>query len=200
MSGRFRSIACLHLWVFYLACVGCVSMRSPLLNSERIERTFGSYGIEVLYQSPSLRVSNLYSGTGESRTTRTVALVAYPDEVAPALVSEHEAILGGSSIGSTFAAAGWRVVKENRYFGERRASEKAQTLMQLAAANTLAVHIYEFVVERNGDRWPYAVILEMHHPEYLKASEVQEIFADSADRLDSAAATRLFQQLATQAL
>src|SRR5690242_11290346 len=55
----------------------CDSTLSPkLLNSERIEKKFGGYGIDVIYNSPRLRVSNLYDG---KKITRTLAVVDYPE-------------------------------------------------------------------------------------------------------------------------
>ena len=46
-----------------------------LLNSERIEQRFGSYGITVLEQSDLTRVSNLYTLEEERETCRTFAIV-----------------------------------------------------------------------------------------------------------------------------
>src|SRR5690606_34722880 len=49
-----------------------------LLNSERIERRFGSYGIDVLQSDGRYRVSNLYSVHDGAKICRTFAVVAYP--------------------------------------------------------------------------------------------------------------------------
>ena len=38
-----------------------------LLNSERIEQQFGSYGIDVLESDAEMRVSNLYSLSGQQK-------------------------------------------------------------------------------------------------------------------------------------
>ena len=47
----------------------------PLLNSERIERKFGSYGIDVLRNDDAVRMSNLYSLRDGEKICRTFAVV-----------------------------------------------------------------------------------------------------------------------------
>ena len=49
--------------VILAAALSACSLQPELLNSERIERSFGSYGIEVLSQNSAVRRSNLYSST-----------------------------------------------------------------------------------------------------------------------------------------
>jgi hypothetical protein len=62
MRSRFQSSV--------LAAVAAIAVWSPagaqILNSERIEQTFGSYGIEVIASEGSLRLSNLYSTCSRS--------------------------------------------------------------------------------------------------------------------------------------
>ena len=67
-------------------------MLRPLLNSERIRLKFGSYGIEVLKQAGSLRVSNLFSKSDDVKTTRTLAVVSYPEQIPKALAKSHQLI------------------------------------------------------------------------------------------------------------
>src|SRR5262245_20843411 len=84
-----------------LACAVSAQTRPQpgreLLNSERIEQKFGSYGIEVLRSDTRARAADLFStatsGGGEQRTCRTFAVTRYPDEIAPAFAAEHREIL-----------------------------------------------------------------------------------------------------------
>ena len=80
MAGKRVSRRHTHLFIAAIALVAQLhaSAQAPvreLLNSERIAATFGSYGVEVLEQNGAVRVSNLFSGEGEERVTRTFAVV-----------------------------------------------------------------------------------------------------------------------------
>lgn len=147
-----------------------------LLNSERIEMAFGSYGIEVLQSSPRVRISNLYSTEGERRITRTFAVVRYPDEIPPDLAEEHRTILGGGSMGAVLAAAGWSVLKSHLHYGERAATPKLAALMAIEPGTTLAEHVYVLEVAKGGSRHPYATLAEIHHPDYLRRADVAAIY------------------------
>ena len=147
-----------------------------LLNSERIEQTFGSYGIEVLESDGAVRVSNLYSEQGAERICRTFAVVRYPADVPPELTAEHETIVAGGSIGATFAARGWTVVKTHRYFGEVPTTSRLRALMGGTAADRLAVHVYALDVVKSGARYEYARIAEVHHPDYLDLRAVRRTY------------------------
>jgi hypothetical protein len=148
-----------------------------LLNSERIERAFGSYGIEVIESDARVRVSNLYSEEqGGTRVCRTFAVVLYPAAVDPAFALEHAAIVAGRSIGATFAESGWTVVKTHRYFGEIDSTPRLARLMGGADEQRLAVHVYEFEIVKGGRRFAYATIAEAHHPDYLRLENVREIY------------------------
>jgi hypothetical protein len=149
-----------------------------LLNSERIERAFGSYGIEVLESDGGIRVSNLYSEVGGARIGRTFAVVLYPASVDSGFAREHAAIVAGGSIGATFTQSGWTVVKVHRYFGEIDATPRLAQLMGGIEAPRLAVHVYAFEIVRGGERFEYAMIAEVHHPDYLRAANVREIYGD----------------------
>jgi hypothetical protein len=148
-----------------------------LLNSERIEARFGSYGIEVLESDGRVRVSNLYSGAGDARICRTFAVVRYPEVVDPAFAVEHAAILAGQSIGATFVAHGWTVVKSHRYFGTLPAGKRVDRLMGGVGAMPLAVHVYTLEIERGDERFEYAAIAEVHHPDYLTLADLRRIYA-----------------------
>ncbi len=154
---------------------------APLLNSERIEQTFGSYDIEVLQQTASERVSDLYSGMGDDRTTRTFAVVTYPATIDDAVATEHAAIVDGGSIGATFRDAGWTIDKIDRYIGSLPAADvppAAFDRMNIEPTD-LAMHVYRFDVSRDGETIEYATIVELHHPEYLTSAQLIEVFGDS---------------------
>jgi hypothetical protein len=151
-----------------------------LLNSERIERTFGSYGIEVLESDASIRVSNLYSIEDGERICRTFAVARYPAVVDPEFAAEHAAIVSGQSIGATFAARGWKVLKTHRFFGEVDTTPRLAALMGGVTESRLAVHVYELDILRGDSRFQYAVLAEVHHPEYLDLTEVRAIYGTGA--------------------
>jgi hypothetical protein len=152
----------------------------PLLNSERIRQQFGSYGIEVVQQDDRLRVSNLYSLEAGAWITRTLAVVFFPETIPAPLRAEHDAIRNGQSIGEEFKKSGWKVEKQNLYVGElAAASEFADVYAAMGeiAAVDLAVHIYQLSVSRDGNRYPYATIAEIHHPDYLDLTELEAIYS-----------------------
>lgn len=151
-----------------------------LLNSERIERRFGSYGIEVLESDDRVRVSNLFSLEGEQRICRTLAVVLFPTELDPRLASEHRLIQGGGSIGAVFRARGWTVGKRHRLLtelGAPAADDRLASLMNLAASDgPLAVDIYDLSVGRPGvPALHYATIAEVHHPDYLRLADLRRL-------------------------
>lgn len=153
--------------------------QQPLLNSERIRQRFGSYGIEVLEQDDRLRVSNLYSLETGARITRTLAVVLFPETIPAPLRTEHDAIKSGQSIGEEFRNNGWKVQKQNLYVGELAASPEfadVYTAMGEITAVDLAVHIYQLSVSKDSNRYPYATIAEIHHPEYLDLIELRAIY------------------------
>ena len=147
-----------------------------LLNSERIAARFGSYGLEVLDTTTGTRVSNLYSSEPEGRVCRTFAIVRYPNEIAPELAGPHAAILAGRSMGATLLAAGWQVRKRHLYFGEVAATAKLAGLMRVTPGTALAEHAYVLDVEKDGRVLPYAALVEIHHPDYLRESDLTAIY------------------------
>lgn len=147
-----------------------------LLNSERIERAFGSYGVEVLEADRKVRVSNLYSVDASGRVCRTFAVVRYPRAPDKRLAPENAAITNGASIGATFAAAGWRVGKSHLYIGELPAGQRVATLMGIAEGTPLALDIYVLEVSKDGTEIEYAAIGELHHPDYLKPADLTVLY------------------------
>lgn len=152
------------------------SSSRQLLNSERIAARFGNYGIEVLASDPRERVSNLYSEANGERTCRTFAVVRYPAAVDPALAAEHDEIVRGGSIGAVFAAHGWQVQKTNLRYFEIGAPGRVAGLMRVAAGTRLAAHAYELDVAKAGRMFQYALLVEIHHPDYLKRDDLQTIY------------------------
>lgn len=165
-----------------------------LLNSERIESRFGSYGVEVLESGPRLRVSNLFSGSGRTRVCRTFAVVRYPAEIDPRLARAHQTILDGGSIGAVLAARGWRVDKTHLHYGELDSTPRSRQLMGGLARGPLAVHVYVLTAVRDDVRIPYATLAEVHHPEYLRLEDLPALYGEpeaGADAPTVAAMTAL---------
>ena len=151
------------------------------LNSERIERIFGSYGIRVLEQQQQHRVSSLYSNALSGPVCRTLATVRYADVLPPALQGPHKAITAGASIGATLKRSGWEVHKINRHLGSIAASGDASRisrLMKIALPESLALHVYDLDVRRGEEQHRYATIVEVHHPDYLDIRELKSIYRD----------------------
>jgi hypothetical protein len=171
-----RIMRCLLFATCFLVWFNASSVSAQILNSERIEQTFGNYGIDVLYSDESMRLSSLYSGPNGARVTRTFAIVEYPKVVAAAFAPEHRQILAGGSIGATFKDSGWEVIKLNMAFLELDAGTDLGRLMRIDPAATLASHLYRLEVERNSEHYLYATIVEIHHPDYLNYSDLRAIY------------------------
>jgi hypothetical protein len=155
----------------------------PLLTSERIRLKFGSYGIDVIRQNASLRVSNLYSLSGNEKITRTLAVVVYPVTIPVALLPEHEKIRNGQSIGETFKGSGWKVEKKNLSFTELAVATEfagVYSAMGNIEDSPLATQVYELSVARKGARYLYATIAEVNSPEYLDTETLRNIYRDQA--------------------
>ncbi len=175
------------------ACCGlmlaaCGSQGQPL-NSERIQQTFGSYGVEVLQSSNEGRVSSLYSGSGDDKVTRTFAVVKFSGRIRPAFADEHSRVESGQSLGAVFKSAGWEIEKHNIFVGEMEIPAKyglLSELMQIDLPQYLATHVYLFVIRKGKNSYRYATITELHHPDYLSATDLRttygEIIFDDSDR------------------
>jgi hypothetical protein len=155
-----------------------------LLNSERIQQAFGNYGVEVVASDARLRVTSLYSTAGDVRTCRTFAVVRFPAAIDPAVAEEHATITHGGSIGAVFAANGWRVVKTHLRFGEIDATPRLASLMHVAVGTRLAEHAYVLDVTKDGKTVEYAALVEIHHPDYLRRTDLERIYghADAGAR------------------
>lgn len=149
------------------------ALSANLLNSERMEKKFGGYGIDVLYNSTRLRVSNLYDG---KKITRTLAVVNYPETIDSSFSREHQLVVKGGSIGSTFKAQGWRIEKKTIYLGEISSSANYNALyksMGNISPSKLSVWIYTFYIEKNGKEYPYVTISEIYHPDFLSLADLR---------------------------
>ena len=163
-----------------LVLSACVAGGSSL-NSDRIERTFGSYGVEVIQQSGERRVSSLYSESGAERITRTYAVVEFLSESQRAYADVHSRILDGASIGVAFRRAGWAIEKQNLFIGELEVPASYAGIgdrMRVGLPATLGTHQYLFVVSRDERRYDYAMITEIHHPDYLTTEDLREIYGE----------------------
>lgn len=154
-------------------------LSAKLLNSERIEKKFGGYGIDVLYNSAQLRVSNLYDG---KKITRTLAVVDYPETIDSSFAKEHQIIVAGGSIGNVFKSHGWIIEKKNIFLGELAPSaeyKKLYALMGNIPPSKLSVWIYVFYIRRGEKLFPYATISEVYHPDYLSLANLKCINKDA---------------------
>lgn len=149
------------------------------LNSERIERVFGSYGLRVLEQQPRLRVTSLYSDGITGPVCRTLATVRFPADMPAALAEPHREIVQGGSIGATLRNSGWDIRKVNRHLGTIHVPEDAARisgLMKIGLPDALAMHVYDLDVRRGEEHYRYATIIEVHHPDYLSAGSLQTLY------------------------
>jgi hypothetical protein len=162
------------------------------LNSERIEATFGSYGIEVLQQNALVRVSNLFSGAEDDKTCRTFAVVRYPLQLDPAVSAEHAEIVAGGSIGAVFASHGWEVRKTHLSYSEMHATPRLASLMRIAEFKTLAMDIYALDVAKDGQVIDYVTIVEIHHPAYLTSEDLPAIYGPAYESPRSARSAAAF--------
>jgi hypothetical protein len=172
------------------AALSACATESVILNSERIEHRFGSYGIEVLASEAGLRRSSLFSYDGDTATCRTYAVVQFADQHDEHYDDAHSKVLAGDSIGATFKENGWGIRKDSMYIGSIRLPQNSTEigeLMRLTGAHDLALHVYRLVLVRDGLAFDYATILEVHHPEYLSEKDLLELFEYEASNALSVA-------------
>ena len=166
------------------AILSACATESVNLNSERIGKRFGSYGIEVLASEAGLRRSSLFSFDGDTATCRTYAVVQFVEQLDERYNDAHSKVLAGNSIGATFKDDGWDVRKKTLHIGTIRLPEQRTSvgdLMRLTGAHDIALHAYQLVLAREEVELEYATILEAHHPEYLLARDLRDIFESATD-------------------
>ncbi len=150
-----------------------------LLNSERIQQQFGSYGIEVLSSEPGLRRSTLYSMHDDGPVCRTYAVVRFADQPHDGYSEEHAKVLAGNSIGAIFRSHDWDIHKQTIHIGSvslPAGGTQIGRLMRLDGPEELALHVYQLLLARNDQVFEYATIVETHHPEYLSESAVLDLY------------------------
>lgn len=175
-------------------------LSEKLLNSERIADRFGSYSIEVISQNDDHRISNLYSEDKGVKTTRTLAVVDFLSPVNPHIAELHESVLEGASLGATFKSNGWKVSKINvavETVSVDQSSKKVRSWMKLVGHHELAMHVYllrlsqhlseQQVADQKNledtedyEHIDYAIIAELHHPEYLDIDSLKKIHGETA--------------------
>jgi hypothetical protein len=165
------------------AALDACAHESERLNSERIADRFGSYGIDVVSSEPGLRRSNLYSSENGVRTCRTYAVVRFVDEPNALIDTEHAQILAGKSIGAIFKASGWAILKETLHVGTVKLDDPTHpvaTLMRLELSADVAMHVYRLLLKKSDQAIEYATLIELHHPDYLGASDLLNLYSIDA--------------------
>jgi len=157
---------------------------SELGNSDRIRLKFGDYGIEIVENEVRIRVSKLYSTTDGVRTNRTFAVVMYPEVIEPAFGKEHEAIIGGQSIGIVFRENGWQIEKHHQYIGELEIGSDFSAVHSVfgdIGEVRPVIHVYSLLIKKDNAQFHYASIAEVHHPDYLVLDDLRAIFGEAFD-------------------
>lgn len=181
------------------AALSACATETVILNSERIERQFGSYGIEVLASESGLRRSSLYSREGNNRTCRTYAIVRFTDDPHRNFGREHAKVLAGNSLGQVFKSNGWSIHKQTLHLGSfdlENSDSEIANLMQLTETRNLALHVYQLLLARDAQVFEYATIVEAHHPEYLSLNDLLEIYHyDNSESLSASALAEITELL-----
>ncbi len=177
------------------AVLSACATEPVLLNSERIERRFGSYGIEVLASEAGLRRSSLYSMHDGVRTCRSYAVVQFADLLDDRYGDEHAEVLAGNSIGAIFRSHGWDLHKQTLHIGTLElppGTSSISALMHIDGSQQLALHVYQLLLVRDSQVFEYATIMETHHPDYLSTSDLHELYEyDTTNALHDRAVTEL---------
>ena len=142
---------------------------TPTLNSDAIKATFGSYGVEVISQSESTRVANLYSVSGDTKICRTLAVTEFVLPMDPALTEAHRLIRAGGSIGATLRSAGFSINKKLLIKTETAAGDEFVSLTHGSVLKEAPLYtkVYALFAQQGSRQIPYAVIAEAYHPEHF---------------------------------
>jgi len=179
------------------AALSACATESLLLNSERIEQRFGSYGIDVLASEAGLRRSSLYSIENGEHVCRTYAVVRFTDNPDSSYGRLHARVLAGNSLGEVFKSNGWSIHKQTLHIGSfalPTVDTEIGRLMGLGAGRTVALHIYQLLLARDEQVFEYASIIEAHHPDYLSQFDLLDIYHyDDADSLSDDAVLDLIE-------
>lgn len=159
--------------------LGACESEPIVLNSERIEQRFGSYGIRVLASEEGLRRSSLHSLENGEPVCRTYAVVRFVDQLDDRYREEHAKVLAGNSIGAIFRSHGWDVHKQSLHIGSIKLAEprsRIGELMRVTVPCALALHIYQLLLVRHQQVFEYATIIETHHPDYLAETDLYSLY------------------------
>ena len=170
--------------VVLAAVLSACAAEPILLNSERIQRKFGSYGIDVLASEAGLRRSSLYSMESGRHVCRTYAVVRFAEQLDERYGTEHAEVLAGNSIGATFKAHGWKLHKQTVHIGVLQlpaGNSALSELMQIDGGQELAMHVYQLLLVRDDQVFDYAMIMEIHHPEYLAHEDLFTLYEYDAN-------------------
>lgn len=190
-----------------LCAAGCVAAGGsgqPLLNSERIEARYGSYGVRVLSQDETFRVSCLYSRHAGNEICRTLAVVRFESAVPAPLEPPLARIRDGASLGATLREAGFEVIKRNVAFDGLGVDGESYPgiidLLGLPRAAEVAIHRYDLDARSTIARSAMveaavARVFELHHPDYQSLDALRDYYSglpessrppsSSADTLDA---------------
>ncbi|MEM6916849.1 MAG: hypothetical protein AAF491_09815 [Verrucomicrobiota bacterium] len=164
----------------------------PRLNSERIEATFGSYGIDVLEETP-VRVSMLHSVHDGDRICRTFAIVCFAESFPKAFRVPMNKVRKGASLGATLKDAGFLVEKRPLQIGEIPSGPRFLELAKLESSQDLAFFSYELSAQKDGEAAVIATIIEVYHPDYLTLEQLRTLTPLAPNRHDDETTTRLKQ-------
>ena len=174
------------------AVISACAAEPVLLNSERIEKRFGSYSMDVLAGKAGLRRSSLFSVNDGQRVCRTYAVVLFADPLGEHCSDAHAKVLAGNSIGAIFRSHGWNVHKQTLHIGSLElppGNQDISRLMQIDAPCKLALHVYQLLLAKDAQVLEYATIVETHHPDYLTESDLYDLYEyDTVDALPETAA------------
>lgn len=161
------------------AVISACAAEPVLLNSERIEKRFGSYSMEVLASEAGLRRSSLFSITDGKRVCRTYAVVQFADPLGEHCGDAHAKVLAGNSIGAIFRSHGWNVHKQTLHIGSLELPPGNRVISRLMHIDTpcnLALHVYQLLLAKDAQVLEYATILEAHHPDYLTENDLYDLY------------------------
>ncbi|MEM9401631.1 MAG: hypothetical protein AAGA44_03965 [Pseudomonadota bacterium] len=156
-----------------------------VLNSDLIRDRFGSYHVDVLRRDADTRVSALSSDDAGQRICRTFAITRFLAGREQVDSSVLQQIDEGGSIGATLRRAGIEVDKQTldiRDVPISQATHASLQPMRLDAPVTLALHIYTLGIRRDTDAMPFAIIAELHHPDFLSSAQLSALFLLSAEQ------------------
>ena len=152
---------------------------SSILNSERIQMKFGSYGLDILYSDHDTRVSYLYSfdsSNHKKKIYQTFAIVKFHESEIDQETQKR--IDNGASIGATLKEKGWSINKINLDVTRIDSDEYPlfETPETSESLGSLAAHFYKLEIKKEDKLFDYAEILEIHNPDYLNYNELIKIF------------------------